>query len=76
VLLGPGTNSFDLSLHRNFRMPINEASQLQFRAEAFNAFNHPNFGLPASAIGTPGVGTIGATSLANRQFQLGLKLLF
>jgi hypothetical protein len=76
VLTGPGTNSFDLALHRNFRLPINEASQVQFRCEAFNAFNRPHFDLPGSAIGTPNAGTIGASSLPNRQLQLGLKLVF
>ncbi len=76
VLTGPGTNSFDASLHRNFRLPINEASHLQFRAEAFNAFNRPHFDLPGSTIGTANAGVIGATSLPNRQMQLGLKLVF
>jgi len=76
VLIGPGTNSFDLSVHRNFRLPINEASQLQFRAEAFNAFNRSHFDLPGSTIGTAAAGVIGATSLPNRQLQFGLKFIF
>jgi len=76
VLIGPGTNSVDCAVHRNFRLPINEASELQFRAEAFNAFNRPHFDLPGSAIGTPAAGIIGATSQPNRQLQLGLKMIF
>jgi hypothetical protein len=76
VLTGPGTNSFDLSVHRSFHIPINETSELQFRGEAFNAFNRPHFDLPGSTIGTAAAGVIGATSIPNRQLQLGLKLVF
>ncbi|MBI3694826.1 MAG: TonB-dependent receptor [Acidobacteria bacterium] len=76
VLIGPGTNSMDVAIHRRFRLPIHEASELQFRAEAFNALNRPHFDLPGSAIGTASAGTIGATTLPNRQLQLGLKVVF
>ena len=33
----------DLAVRRDF--PIHERLKLQFRAEAFNIFNHPNFGV-------------------------------
>ena len=39
---GFGAWQMDLAVRRNF--PINERLKLQFRAEAFNIFNHPNFG--------------------------------
>lgn len=52
AIRGPGFVDFDMALSRMFR--INERYSLQFRAEAFNLFNHPNFvgslvpsGLPA-----------------------------
>jgi len=40
---GPGANIFDFALHRQFR--IGESRAIEFRAEAFNAFNHPNWGI-------------------------------
>jgi hypothetical protein len=41
---GPGNNIFDVALHRQFRMA--EGHTVQFRAESFNTFNHPNWGIP------------------------------
>ena len=76
ILTGPGTVSTDISLQRRFRLPINEASTLEFRAEAVNLFNTPQFGTPGATLGTPQFGVIGGTARANRQMQLGLRLLF
>jgi hypothetical protein len=41
ILRGPGINNWDMSLTKN--MPIGERLNLQFRAEAYNAFNHTQF---------------------------------
>ena len=41
ILLGPGYFDTNLSLLKDFR--ITETRYLQFRAEFFNTFNHPNF---------------------------------
>jgi hypothetical protein len=41
---GPGNNIFDFALHRRFH--VRERQTLQFRAESFNTFNHPNWGIP------------------------------
>jgi hypothetical protein len=38
---GPGSKNFDFSVVKNWRMY--DRYSLQFRAEMFNAFNHPNF---------------------------------
>jgi len=43
-LRGPRFSNFNLGIGKYF--PITEKARLQFRADAFNAFNHPNFTLP------------------------------
>jgi hypothetical protein len=44
IIPGPGNIVFDLSLLRRFHP--RESQSIEFRAEFFNAFNHPNFGIP------------------------------
>ena len=41
---GPGNNIFDIALNRKFR--VREGQTVEFRAENFNVFNHPNWGIP------------------------------
>jgi hypothetical protein len=80
ILYGPGTKQVDLSLFKSFT--LTEKRRVQFRAEAFNAFNTPQFNNPSASIGFSGVGKI--TSAGNpsvyqrtpRQIQLALKLYF
>jgi hypothetical protein len=76
---GPGINNFDMALLKDTK--ITESMQLQFRAEAFNIFNHAQFDNPSTAIGDVdnmvpgGFGYI--TSAQNpRIMQIALKLLF
>ncbi len=51
VRLAPIFN-VDMSVSKNFRLP-KEGQRLQFRAEAFNAFNHPNFTNPSLSLQSP-----------------------
>lgn len=44
IIPGPGNNIFDVAVHRRF--PIAERGAVEFRAESFNVFNHPNWGIP------------------------------
>lgn len=44
IIPGPGNNVVDVSLRRRFS--VRESHFLEFRAEAFNVFNHPNWGIP------------------------------
>ena len=48
TLVGPGQNVFDWSLRKEFA--VTETQRLEFRAEFFNAFNHPNFAQPDNFI--------------------------
>lgn len=42
-IVGPGTEDFDISLFKNFRLGDNESRRLQVRFETFNTFNHTQF---------------------------------
>jgi hypothetical protein len=74
---GPGLNNFDFSVIKNTR--ITESMRVQFRAEAFNIWNHPAFDLPGTSFGTGSFGRISAVAnRANpaRQIMLAMKLLW
>lgn len=73
VELGPGLVNFNTALAKNFR--VRERYRLQFRWEAFNATNTPNFGLPGSNMGGAGFGVAGAGA-SDREMQFALKLNF
>ena len=79
VLIGPGIRTVDLSLFKSFA--ITERVKFEFRAEAFNIANHPQFGQPNGDITntsrTSGFGTITNTLLdSERQIQFAVKVVF
>lgn len=85
-LYGPHFVNTDLSLVKNFAFPYREGLGLQFRAEFFNLFNHPNFyllgdggfgGMQNIASSTT-FGIVNATvgSAQARVMQFALKLKF
>ncbi len=87
TLVGPSLATIDVSMTRTIRLQrISEHTDMQFRAEAFNLFNHANFGLPSQGVfvaGANGTGTYDATSgritstvNSSRQLQLALKFHF
>ena len=74
---GPNFYNVDISAFKNFS--IKERVTLQFRADAFNAFNHINFGLPSGNIQsagniTSGPGPGGTTN--PRQMQFTARVMF
>ena len=73
ILDGPGYENFNFSLLKN--TALTEQVNLQFRAEFFNLFNHPNFDLPDNFLGSPTFGRI-RSAQSPRHIQFGLKLLF
>jgi len=74
TLFGPGRVNWDMSLFKNF--VIREQTRFEFRAEAFNIFNHPQFALPNQNIGNAQVGQITSTVGNPRQLQMGLRFQF
>jgi hypothetical protein len=86
ALTSPGLREFNLSLGKNWVVPqLGERARVQFRAEAFNAFNTPQFGRP-NGLGyasidsivpdAPRVGEIRSLRQPMRIFQMGLKVYF
>jgi Carboxypeptidase regulatory-like domain len=72
----PGTATSALSFFKQFAMPLREGSKLEFRAEAFNALNHPQFAGPNVTVGSSAFGKVTSQANSPRQVQLGLKLYF
>ena len=57
----PVFNETDLALNKRFNTPI-ENLKVEFRAEAYNVFNHTNFYLPGNISGSQGTTTATATT--------------
>jgi hypothetical protein len=71
----PGYSNVDLVLSKSFQ--VGSTRHLEFRAEAFNALNHPSFGPPARDISVPNTfGTITNTISSPRVIELALKFYF
>jgi hypothetical protein len=83
ILNGPNFWNIDMSLLKDFTMPWSEKQKLQFRADAFNIFNHTNFSAPDALLINPATfGSVtstvhpAGTQSGARQLQLGLKYSF
>jgi hypothetical protein len=75
LIRGPHIFSTDLNAGKRFALPWREGMSLEFRAEFFNVFNHPQFNNPDVTLGDANFGKI--TSAANpRKGQLALKFHF
>jgi hypothetical protein len=73
----PGAENFDMSFFKDFLLSgLREGMRLQFRAEAFNVFNHPQFQGPDTLVGDSNFGVITSTINKPRELQLALKLYF
>ena len=76
MFYGPGVLNFDLSVRK--RIQLGESRTLEFRAEAFNAFNHAQFYGAASVngnISSSGFGEV-VSAAAPRQVQLSARFSF
>jgi hypothetical protein len=80
TFFGPDFKQIDVSLLKDFK--ISERFKLEYRAEFFNVFNHPNFDQPNTTFGTANFGkifnTFGRTLGigTSRQIQMALRLSF
>jgi hypothetical protein len=87
IARGFNAMQMDFAVRREF--PLCERLKLQFRAEAFNVFNHPNFGMVNGQFGTTSFGQATATLATSlgvlsplyqmggpRSMQFALKLVF
>lgn len=85
AMVSPGGQNVDFSVYKNWRLPLGEQGRLQFRAEFFNLFNHPNFGQPGGISYTslnsvipdgPRNGEIRSLRNPMRIIQFGAKIYF
>ncbi|MBW4028741.1 MAG: TonB-dependent receptor plug domain-containing protein [Acidobacteria bacterium] len=70
---GPREISFNIAGYKTF--PIYGRLNLQFRAEAFNFLNHPNFGDVDTNLGSGTYGRV-TTSLDPRELEFSARILF
>jgi hypothetical protein len=81
ILRGPGIFNVDMSLVKNTKFGRIDS---ELRIEAFNVFNHPQFGQPNGQLGNAAFGTITASAnpqcvtcgTSERQIQAAIKLRF
>ncbi|MDT5268741.1 MAG: hypothetical protein QOH49_927 [Acidobacteriota bacterium] len=74
TVYGPGMQTLDVALHREFA--VTEKLRFQLRGELFNALNHTNLGTPNRFVNTPQFGTITEAATPGREVQLGARISF
>ncbi len=74
TLVGPGVMNWNFSTLKDFT--VREAHRLQFRFEAFNFPNHPNWGGPNTSRSSVDFGKIRGTRTTMREVQFALKYMF
>ncbi len=85
LVRGPGAWQIDMGVEK--QIPFAERVRLEFRAEFFNIFNHPQYGLPQATFGIPSFGSITNTvntttpvspvgSGTPREMQFALRMTF
>jgi hypothetical protein len=78
IVDGPGQANFDFSFMKTVTVPWpHEKSAIEFRAEFFNLFNHPQFANPDTNFFSPSTfGHITSTAVNPRVGQLALRFAF
>ena len=73
IINGPGLVNLDVAVVRMFH--LSERFQLQFRAQAYNSLNHPNFNYPNATADSSSFGKIGSAA-DPRELEGALRLVF
>jgi hypothetical protein len=85
IIPGPGLGTVDFSLFKNnYIKKVSESFNAQFRFEAFNVLNRPNFSPPTdneflfdqTGAPIPDAGAINLTTTTSRQLQIALKIIW
>ncbi len=77
IVDGPGQANLDLAFSKTVALRGRfEKSSFQFRAEFFNALNHPQFANPDANFTSPTFGVISSTAVNARVGQLALRFEF
>jgi carboxypeptidase family protein len=77
IIRGPDQFNTDVSIGKTTTVGgFRENAQLAFRAEFYNALNHPQFANPGTTLGTASFGVVTQTSVAPRLIQFALKYVF
>jgi Carboxypeptidase regulatory-like domain/TonB-dependent Receptor Plug Domain len=74
IMSGPGQHNWDMSLIKNTK--VTEGTSLQFRAEFYNIWNHPQFNPPNNNVNSASFGQISSSSVPPRVVQFALKYFF
>jgi hypothetical protein len=74
ILTGPGFHNIDLGFSRSIELV--ERTSLELRAEAFNLFNTPQFGLPNATLGQATTGVISSVVNPQREIQFAARIRF
>lgn len=76
ICCGPGYAGVDMSAHKRFA--VTERFNLEFRTDAYNVINRPNFGMPGTVRGRGDFGRISSilAGSTGRQVQLSLRVEF
>lgn len=74
MLRSDATNNVDLSAFKTFK--LGESRNLEYRLDAFNAFNRPQFAAPNTSPTSSAFGKITGQANTSRVIQMGLRLAF
>jgi len=74
AIMGPGQHNWDVSIIKNTK--VTEGTSIQFRAEFYNIWNHPQFNPPVNDASNAFFSDIFSSSVPPRIMQFALKFSF